>query len=308
MCAPAPEPSNRPPAAAPARLARRLARRLDLYARLVRLDRPIGVLLLLWPTLDALWLAAHGFPGWSNLLVFCAGTLLMRSAGCAVNDIADRSFDGHVERTAGRVLATGLVTVREAWLVAGVLAALAAALLPLLNRAACELALLAVVFTVTYPRMKRFFPLPQAYLGIAFSFGIPMAYVALQQHVPPVGWWLFTANLFWVIAYDTEYAMVDRDDDLKIGIRSSAILFGAADVALVMASYALYLGLLAALGIALGLGAAFYAGLALAAGCALFHFTLIRGRSRAGCMRAFLHNHWLGAAIFAGIVIDLGKP
>jgi 4-hydroxybenzoate polyprenyltransferase len=279
-------------------------RRPALYARLVRLDRPIGIVLLLWPTLDALWLAARGFPGWRLLLVFVAGTTLTRSAGCAVNDIADRRFDGHVKRTARRVLASGAIGVGEAAAVAIVLGLLSAALLPLLNGAAVELALVAVVVAVSYPFFKRFFPLPQAWLGVAFSFGIPMAYAAVLGEVPLEGWWLFGANLLWVVAYDTEYAMVDRDDDLRLGLRSSAIFFGRADVAAVMACYAGYLVLLGALGARAGLGLPFFVGLAAAAGCAAYHYRLIRDRDRDGCLRAFLHNHWLGTCIFAGIVAD----
>ena len=279
------------------------ADRLALYARLVRLDRPIGVLLLLWPTLDALWLAAAGFPGWRLFAVFVAGTVLTRSAGCAVNDIADRRFDGRVERTARRVLATGEIGVREATWVAVGLGALAAALLPLLTPAAVFWSIVSALVAVSYPLFKRFFALPQAWLGIAFSFGIPIACAAVQGTVPLQGWWLFIANLFWVIAYDTEYAMVDRDDDLKIGLHSSAILFGRADVAAVMSCYGVYFVMLAALGAAAGMGPAYFVGLAAAAGCAIYHYRLIRTRARAGCLRAFRHNNWLGACVFAGIAL-----
>ncbi|HUN90875.1 MAG TPA: 4-hydroxybenzoate octaprenyltransferase [Burkholderiaceae bacterium] len=283
----------------------RARQRLALYARLARFDRPIGVLLLLWPTLTALWIAARGFPGWLLLFVFVAGTLLTRSAGCAVNDIADRRFDLHVERTAQRVLTSGAVSVREAWWVAAILGALAAALLPLMDAACFPLALVAVGVTLSYPLFKRFFPMPQAYLGIAFSFGIPMAFAAVDGGVSLEGWALFAANLLWVVAYDTEYAMVDRNDDLRIGIRSSAILFGSADVAIVMGCYAAYLAAMAWIGADLRMGLPYLGGLALAAGCAVYHYVLIRRRDRAGCLRAFLHNHWFGAAVFAGVAADL---
>jgi 4-hydroxybenzoate polyprenyltransferase len=280
-------------------------RRLALYARLARLDRPIGILLLLWPTLDALWLAAAGFPGWRLLAVFVAGTALTRSAGCVVNDLADRRFDGHVERTAQRVLASGAVSVREAAWVALVLGAASAALLPLLDRVASGYCVVGAAVAVTYPFFKRFFALPQAWLGIAFSFGIPIAFAAVLGTVPPRGWYLFGANLFWVVAYDTEYAMVDRDDDLRLGLHSSAILFGGADVVAVMACYAAYFAILAALGAGAGFDTqqlvAYGAGLVAAIGCALYHFRLIRTRTRAGCLQAFRHNNWLGLCVFAGI-------
>ncbi|HEX7156969.1 MAG TPA: 4-hydroxybenzoate octaprenyltransferase [Burkholderiaceae bacterium] len=278
--------------------------RLQLYARLTRLDKPIGTLLLLWPTLGALWIAAGGWPGLTLIAVFCVGTLLMRSAGCAINDVADRDFDGRVKRTAARVVAARQVSVREALIVAAVLAAAAAATLPLLNRAAFELSLVALAVAASYPFFKRFFPLPQAYLGIAFSFGIPMAFAAVQGSVGALGWALFAANLFWVVAYDTEYAMVDRDDDLRIGIRSSAILFGRGDLAAVAICYAVYLAALLAIGERIGAGAPFLLGWAGAAACAGYHLWLIRKRERDACFRAFLHNHWLGCCVFAGIAAD----
>jgi 4-hydroxybenzoate polyprenyltransferase len=284
--------------------ARAWRERLRLYTRLTRLDKPIGTLLLLWPTLGALWIAARGWPGWTFAAVFCAGTLLMRSAGCALNDVADREFDGHVKRTAMRVVAARQVSVREALIVAAVLAAAAAATLPLLNRAAFELSLLALAVAASYPFFKRFFPLPQAYLGIAFSFGIPMAFAAVQGSVGALGWGLFGANLFWVVAYDTEYAMVDRDDDLRIGIRSSAILFGRADVVAVTICYAVYLAALLGIGGYIGARVPFLLGWAGAAACAVYHVRLIRKRERDACFRAFLHNHWLGLCVFAGIVAD----
>jgi 4-hydroxybenzoate polyprenyltransferase len=280
--------------------------RLRLYGRLTRIDRPVGVLLLLWPTLTALWFAARGWPGASLLAIFVAGTWLMRSAGCAINDVADRHFDAHVKRTAQRVVTTGQVAAGEALAVAAVLAALAACLLIWLNTAARLAALAAVLVAACYPYFKRFFALPQAVLGIAFSFGIPMAFCAVQGRLPAVALWMAAANFFWVIAYDTEYAMVDRDDDIRLGLRSSAILFGRADVAMVAVCYAVYLAEMALLAWGEGLGAGFAAGWVAAAGCAAYHVALIRKRERQACLRAFLHNHWLGLAIFLGTVAGFG--
>jgi 4-hydroxybenzoate polyprenyltransferase len=298
-------PSARPDAGGAAAPPGRRPSRLALYASLTRLDKPIGIVLLLWPTLDALWLAAGTWPDPRLIGIFCLGTVLMRSAGCAINDVADRRFDGHVERTAGRVLARGALPTWEAVAVALVLAGAAALTLPWLNPAAVPLALVAVAISASYPYCKRFFPLPQAYLGIAFSFGIPMAYAAVQGRVPDQGWLLLAANLFWVVAYDTEYAMVDRRDDLRIGVRSSAILFGRADVLAVGFCYGTYLAMLGALARAAGLGWAFGVGWMGALGCALVHLWWIRGRDPAQCLRAFRHNHWLGLSLFLGIVADL---
>jgi 4-hydroxybenzoate polyprenyltransferase len=229
----------------------------------------------------------------------------MRSAGCAINDMADRNFDAHVKRTAQRVVATGQVSAREALMVATVLTATAGLSLIWLNNAARLAALAAVPVAAAYPYFKRFFSIPQAMLGIAFSFGIPMAYCAVQGRLPAESWWMLGANFFWVIAYDTEYAMVDRDDDVKLGLRSSAILFGRADVALVALSYATYLAAMAALAWSAGAGPGFAAGWLVAAGCAVYHVLLIRQRRRDACFRAFLHNHWLGLAIFGGTVAGL---
>jgi len=278
--------------------------KLALYFRLVRLDKPIGTVLLLWPTLNALWLASNGVPDWKLLLIFALGTLLMRSAGCAVNDYADQDIDKHVKRTAQRPITSGRVSGKEALAIAAVLALLAGALILPLNTLTKELSIAAVVLAASYPYFKRFFAIPQAYLGIAFGFGIPMAYAAVQDRVPPVAWLLLLANIFWTLAYDTEYAMVDRDDDLKIGIRTSAITFGRYDVAIIMFCYAAHLLLLLACGWQLGLRGWFCAGLAVATGMALYHYTLIRGRQRDPCFTAFRHNNWLGAAIFVGIALD----
>ncbi len=278
--------------------------KLALYFRLIRLDKPIGTVLLLWPTLCALWLAARGAPDWRLLLIFTLGTFLMRSAGCAVNDYADQDIDKHVKRTAERPITSGRISGKEALAVAAVLALLAFALILPLNALTKQLSVAAVVIAATYPYFKRFFAIPQAYLGIAFGFGIPMAFAAVQDAVPPVAWLLLLGNVFWAVAYDTEYAMVDRDDDLKIGIKTSAITFGRYDVAAVMACY-LIAGLIwLACGWQLGLRGWYLAGLTLAAGCALYHYTLIRGRERMPCFAAFRHNNWLGAAVFAGVALD----
>jgi 4-hydroxybenzoate polyprenyltransferase len=278
--------------------------RLEVYARLIRLDKPIGILLLLWPTLSALWIAADGRPPWHLVLIFTAGTTLMRSAGCAVNDWADRRFDVHVKRTAARPLATGEIAPWEALAVAAVLAFVAFLLILPVNTTTILLSLPAPVIAFVYPFFKRFFALPQAFLGIAFSFGIPMAFAAALDAVPALAWWLFALNLFWVVAYDTEYAMVDRDDDLRLGLKTSAIAFGRLDVAAILACYAVYLAGMTAVGVALGYGVLYNAGLSGALACALWHGRLIRARTREGCFKAFLHNHWFGLAVFAGVVLD----
>jgi len=279
-----------------------LIERLDEYEKLMRLDKPIGILLLAWPTLWALWLASSGGPNWVLLVVFTVGTVLMRSAGCVVNDFADRDFDPHVERTKHRPLAARRVTEKEALILAGVLALLAFLLiLPLRNRLLIELSFVAAFLAASYPFTKRFLAIPQAYLGIAFGFGIPMAYAAVLGHIPNIAWLLLAANIVWAIAYDTEYAMVDRADDVKIGIRTSAITFGRFDVAAVMLCYLGTLVLLASVGWWQHLRWPFYLGLAAAAGIAGYHYTLIRGREPARCFTAFLHNNWFGAAVFAGI-------
>jgi 4-hydroxybenzoate polyprenyltransferase len=282
----------------------RVRARIDAYERLLRLDKPIGTALLLWPTLSALWLATDGAPSWLLVVVFVAGTVLMRSAGCAVNDWADRRFDAHVARTATRPVATGEVAPWEALLLAAVLAFCAFLLVLATNLAAVLWSFPAALIAFVYPFFKRFFALPQAFLGIAFSFGIPMAFAAAQGEVPPFAWALLAINLFWVVAYDTEYAMVDRDDDLRIGIRTSAITFGRFDVAAIALCYAVYVAGMAWVGVEQAMGPVYFAGVTVAAALAAYHLVLIRGRERAACFRAFLHNHWLGLAIFAAIALD----
>ena len=281
-----------------------LKQRFDLYEKLMRLDKPIGTLLLLWPTLWALWIATRGQPHWMLVWIFALGTLLMRSAGCVINDYADRDFDPHVERTRDRPLAAGKVSAREALTLAAVLAFGAFLVALPIFRDVWWLALIALFLAASYPFTKRFFAIPQAYLGIAFGFGIPMAFAAFQNDIPLEAWMMLLANVFWAVAYDTEYAMVDRPDDLKIGIKTSAITFGRFDVAAVMACYAATLLILGWVGLATGGGAIFLAGLVVSAGIIAYHYTLIRERDRPKCFKAFLHNNWVGAAIFAGWVLD----
>ena len=292
-----------------------LQSRFALYLDLVRWDRPAGTYLLLWPTLSALWLAARGFPGWPTLIVFTLGTFLMRSAGCALNDVADRDIDKHVKRTAQRPVTSGAVSIREALLLSAVLATFAFGLVLTTNVSAVAWSFVALAVSAVYPFTKRFFSMPQAVLGVAFSFGIPMAFAAIRGNdswalgdivsaVPTLAWWLLLGNLFWVLAYDTEYAMVDRDDDLKVGIQTSAITLGRFDVPAVMLCYALYLALWAWLGVQAGLGWIYGSAIAGAALIAAWHFTLIRGRSREGCFRAFRLNHWIGFTVLCGVILD----
>ena len=278
--------------------------KLALYARLMRIDKPIGTLLLLWPTLWGLWIASNGHPHPAVLLVFVLGTVLMRSAGCVVNDYADRDFDPHVERTRERPLASGKVTKKEALILAAALALTAFVLVLSLNRLTILLSFAALFLAASYPFTKRFFAIPQAYLGIAFGFGIPMAFAAEMGSVPTVAWIILAANLFWTVAYDTEYALVDREDDIRIGIRTSALTFGRYDVFAVMLCYTIMLAILAFVGIELQRGAFYYAGLLAAFFIMLYHYTLIRNRDRMRCFRAFLHNNWVGGAIFLGIFLD----
>ena len=281
----------------------RFGRRLVLYLDLIRWNRPAGWLLLLWPTLGALWIASHGFPGWRLIAVFTLGTFLMRSAGCCVNDVADREFDRHVKRTAERPVTRGAVSVRDALLLAAVLALAAFALVLTTNPVTVAWSVAALAITLAYPYAKRFVSMPQAVLGVAFSLGIPMAFAAVQSRVPPLAWLLLLGNLFWVLAYDTEYAMVDRDDDLKVGMKTSAITLGRADVAVVMLSYAVYLAIWFAALTGRVQNASLLLAMSLAAAQALWHYSLVRDRSRAGCFKAFRLNHWLGFTVFAGVVL-----
>jgi len=281
-----------------------LRQRLDAYERLMRLDKPIGTLLLLWPTMWAVWIAAEGAPSAFVVWIFALGTLLMRSAGVVMNDYADRHFDLHVERTKTRPLTAGIVSEREALLLASGITLCAFILILPLHKLVWALSVVALFLAASYPLTKRFLAIPQAYLGVAFGFGIPMAFAAQLYTVPPLAWVMLLANIFWAIGYDTCYAMVDREDDLKIGIRTSAITFGRYDVAAVMISYAITLAILAWVGTQAGRGIYFYAGLAVAGGMMLRHFFWIRGRERMACFRAFMDNNWVGAAIFAGLFAD----
>jgi 4-hydroxybenzoate polyprenyltransferase len=285
--------------------------RLNAYERLMRLDQPIGVLLLLWPAMWALWLAKYGIPDPEIMLVFIFGVLLTRSAGCIINDLADRNFDPHVERTRDRPLATGLIKPAEAILVACVLLFLAFLLVLQLNRLTVMLSFVALALMIVYPFLKRSFVCPQLWLGIAFGFSIPMAYAA-QYRLVAVTWVLLLANIFWAIAYDTEYAMVDRDDDAKLGLKSFAILLGRHDVTGVMVAQSLFLTTMAAIGYWQFLSVFYYAGLAVAAVLVLYQYQLIEGRTREGCLKAFRNNNWVGFAVFVGLALDLyfriGRP
>lgn len=279
-----------------------LREKLDLYLDLIRWNRPAGWLLLLWPSLAALWIASHGFPGWHLLAVFTLGTILMRSAGCCVNDVADRDFDKHVKRTAQRPVTSGRLGVREALAVGAALALLAFGLVLTTNATTIAWSFAALAIAIVYPYAKRFVSMPQAVLGVAFSFGIPMAFAAVQSRVPLVAWVLLLGNLFWVLAYDTEYAMVDRDDDLRIGMKTSAITLGRADVAVVMLCYGAALAIWALVMADRIPLAVILPTVAAAAAQALWHYTLIRERSREGCFKAFRVNHWFGFTLFAGVV------
>ena len=277
--------------------------KVRLYLDLIRWDRPAGWLLLLWPSLYALWVAAGAFPGWHLIAVFTLGTILMRSAGCCVNDVADREFDRHVKRTAQRPVTTGAVSVREALVFGAVLALLAFALVLTTNAAAIAWSFAALAISIVYPYAKRHVSMPQAVLGVAFSFGIPMAFAAVQGRVPLLAWVLLLGNLFWVLAYDTEYAMVDRDDDLRIGIKTSAITLGRADVAVVMACYVAAIVVWAAVMVGRIPGLVIAATAFVAGAQAAWHYTMIRGRTREGCFRAFRLNHWFGFTLFAGTAL-----
>jgi len=278
-----------------------IVKKLDAYERLMRLDKPIGILLLLWPTLVALLIAGRGKPDWIVVLIFMTGTVLMRSAGCIMNDIADSQYDGLVERTKYRPLVSNEVSKKEAYILAAVLSLVAFGLVCTLNTLTIKLSVLAFLLAASYPFTKRFLAIPQAYLGIAFGAGIPMAFAAIMGYIPPIAWILLLANVFWAIAYDTEYAMVDREDDLKLGIRSSAITFGRFDVLTVMICYGITLLLLVIAGKWLALSYAYFVGLAVATGIAVYHYYLIRSRQKAPCFKAFLHNNWFGFAVFMGL-------
>ena len=273
-----------------------------VYLDLIRWNRPAGWLLLLWPTLSALWIASEGFPGWHLLTVFTLGTILMRSAGCCINDVADRDFDRHVKRTARRPVTTGAVSVKEALGLGAVLVLLAFALVLTTNAITVAYSVGALAVTLIYPYAKRFVSMPQAVLGLAFSFGIPMAFAAVQSQVPPLAWVLVLGNLFWVLAYDTEYAMVDRDDDLAIGMKTSAITLGRLDVPVVMTCYIIFMLIWSLAGVFKHFNAIFYVAVFTVLGQVVWHYTLIRTRAREGCFKAFRLNHWLGFSLFVGIV------
>ncbi len=281
-----------------------MTKKIKLYLDLIRWNRPAGWLLLLWPSLAALWVAAGGFPGWHLIAVFTLGTILMRSAGCCVNDVADRDFDKHVKRTANRPVTSGRIGTREALLVGAVLALCAFGLVLTTNQATIVWSFAALAVTLVYPYAKRHVSMPQAVLGVAFSFGIPMAFAAVQGQVPLLAWALLLGNLFWVLAYDTEYAMVDRDDDLKIGMKTSAITLGDKDVPAIMGFYAAYLMIWTWLLNAPQQGLWSWLALAVSAGQVVWHYTLIRQRSREGCFKAFRLNHWLGFSVFVGVALS----
>ena len=281
-----------------------LTKKLNAYERLMRLDKPIGILLLLWPTLSALLIAGRGQPHWIIVLIFVTGTVLMRSAGCVMNDIADRKFDAEVERTKNRPLATGEVSVKEAYWLAATLSAFAFLGVCFLNKSVIYLSFVALFLAMTYPFTKRFLAVPQAYLGLAFGFGIPMAFAAVNDYIPPIAWWLVAANVCWAIAYDTEYAMVDREDDVKIGIKSSAIFFGKYDVLAIMLCYAAMLGILIYVGKFMGFGKFYYASLVVAFLLVVWQYQLIKKRLKTGCFKAFLYNNWIGCAIFVGLAAE----
>ena len=278
--------------------------RLKIYVQLMRLDKPIGILLLLWPMLWGLWFAAKGMPDAHVLVIFVLGTVLMRSAGCVINDFADRKIDQHVERTKNRPMAAGKIGSKEAILLAAGLSLCAFLLILPLNQLTILLSVPALFLAGTYPFTKRFFAMPQAYLGIAFSFGIPMAFAAQTNSLPPLIWILMLANLFWVIAYDTAYAIVDKPDDLKIGIKTSAITMGRFDVMGVMLCHGMFIVIMLAIGQLQAMGMAYYAGLMIAVGLIIYQYTLIRNRDRTLCFKAFLHNNWVGMVVFAGIALD----
>jgi 4-hydroxybenzoate polyprenyltransferase len=274
------------------------------YIRLMRIDKPIGILLLLWPTLIALWIAGNGQPDWIVVSIFILGTVLMRSAGCVMNDLADSRFDGAVTRTKFRPLVTNEVSKKEALVLALIITIIAFLLVLALNVLTIKLSIIALILAVTYPLTKRYLSIPQAYLGIAFGFGIPMAFAAIQNQVPTIAWWLVVANIFWAIAYDTEYAMVDREDDLKINIKSSAITFGQYDVLAVMVCYVVTISIFTVAGICLSLKSPYFIGLLAASLVTIYHYHLIKRRQKEQCFKAFLHNTWFGMVIFIGLLLS----
>jgi 4-hydroxybenzoate polyprenyltransferase len=276
-----------------------------LYLDLIRWNRPAGWLLLLWPSLSALWIASGGFPGWHLIAVFVLGTILMRSAGCCINDVADREFDKHVKRTAGRPVTSGKVSIREALVVGAVLALMAFALVLTTNEATVLWSFAALAVTLIYPYAKRYISMPQAVLGVAFSFGIPMAFAAVQGHVPLLAWVLLAGNLFWVLAYDTEYAMVDRDDDLRIGMKTSAITLGRWDVAAVLSFYLVQLAIWSWAIVPQPNAWAWWLGVAVVLAQVVWHATLIKDRTREGCFKAFRANHWVGFTLFVAVMTGL---
>lgn len=283
-------------------------KKIDAYERLMRLDKPIGILLLMWPTLWALLIAGEGYPDWKVTVIFITGVVLMRSAGCVMNDIADRDYDGHVERTQHRPLVNGDVTIKEALLLAVGLSLSAFVLVCFLNKTTILLSIAALFLAITYPLTKRFLAIPQAYLGVAFGVGIPMAFSAINNAVPPVAWWMLLANVFWAVAYDTEYAMVDRDDDAKIGIKSSALFFGQYDVLAIMACYLMMLCTLIYIGRLSDFSDYYYIALATVIGLVVWQYQIIKSRNKASCFKAFLANNWIGCVILVGIAAEYYVP
>lgn len=282
--------------------------KLNAYEQLMRLDKPVGILLLLWPTLWGLILAGQGHPNWQVVLIFMTGVILMRSAGCVMNDIADRHYDGHVERTQNRPLITGKVSVKEALLLAAGLSLIAFSLVCFLNKLTILLSIVALFLAATYPLTKRFLAIPQAYLGITFGFSIPMAFAALTNHIPALAWLLLLANMFWAIAYDTEYAMVDRDDDVKIGIQSSALFFGRYDVLAIMVCYAVMMTIFIYIGKIMSFSSYYFVGILVVLWLIVWQYQMIKSRQKERCFTAFLANNWIGLALFGCLVLAYFTP
>lgn len=285
-----------------------LIQKLNAYERLMRLDKPIGILLLLWPTLWGLLLAGDGKLNWQVTCIFITGVVLMRSAGCVMNDIADRDYDGHVERTKQRPIVSGEVSVKEAFLLAGGLSLIAFGFVCFLNNLTILLSIAALFLAATYPLTKRFLAIPQVYLGFAFGFGIPMAFASIQNHIPLIAWWLLAANILWAIAYDTEYAMVDRDDDIKIGIQSSALFFGKYDVFAITVCYIAMLGIFVYVGKLMAFGPIYFAGLVIASGLVFWQYQMIKVRKKVDCFKAFLNNNWIGLTLLLSMVVEYFIP